>query len=272
MRMANQALNRATPMVGLRTLCWFTLYMALFSVSTSVHACDIRMGWQPWADYLYEQENGAIAGLEVDILTEALKRVDCRLVFQSRALWKRHISSSRSGDFDVIYSAAYSRDWTEWGYYSKPYRLEATRVFVHRDRPLADTKTLAALAKVELAALKGAFYGNEIDDFVARHKARITLTMGSPQLARLLVTGRVDAVIGDHRSIPFGARLVDGGHLIVEHPLSVSTTPVHFLFSKSSVDKAFVDRFNGALDSMQADKTLTRILQRYNYAYPVAGE
>lgn len=244
------------------------LFIALFS-PVSVQACSLNLGWQPWGYYFYEEKDGTVAGLEVDILGEALKRAGCEMTL-SNVLWKRLLKSSRNGAFDLVYSAAFRPDRAEWGHYSTSYREESTRVYVRRSHPLPDVKRLDDLAAYSIAGLNEMYYANPVDDFVAKHGDHMEFGFDSTRLVKLLASGRVDAVFGDHRALPHAARQL-GLSEIIEHPLTLPTVPVHAVFSRATVNRDIVDRFDAALASMRADGTLQQMIDRYEKEPPNTG-
>ncbi len=231
-------------------------------------SCELRVGWEPYAVYTFNDEQGEPAGADIDLLHEVAHQVGCRLIFEELP-WARVILEIESGMLDVTSSASRNAERDGFAHFSVPYREAEVAIFVKRGQTQSHPlESLAAIKKTEfrLGAIAGYHYTDEFGELMKDpdFAARIDVSVDYPTNLRKLVHGRIDGYIVDDVGVLVAeARALGVEDQIERHPLRFPGEPLHLMFSRKSVAPDIVQATNRIIQAMRADGRMAQIMKKY---------
>ncbi len=211
--------------------------------------------------------DGSFHGATIDLVREALKRMQCQAHFIEMP-WARGLRNLRNGSLDILPGALVTKEREAFAYFSIPLHRSPNVLFVSQ----------AAAEKfsfTDLAELSGTTFrlGAQIDVvYSTQYQAllqqpaftqRLTLLNSREGAWKMLAAGRLDGLIADEVTGLLELEKLGLSKAIVRSDLVVSAEAATVAFSKKSIDEAFVVRFNQALQEMFADGTYERIEETY---------
>lgn len=230
--------------------------------------CVLTMGWDPWEPYHYSDPTGEIRGFDVQLVRALAEAVDCGVEFR-RESWAALLDHVASGDVDLISGATLTEDRQRFAIFSAPYRSEEFALYVRTGDPtLTDNTSLRDLldAGMRVGVTDAYIYGDEVmalQDDPAFADQFVRAAMGEVSATRLL-DGEIDGFIEDIFVATAAIRRKGLENEIAVHPLTLqSGGDVRFMFSRASVDEAFVGRVDEALARLRESGRYREIESRY---------
>lgn len=229
--------------------------------------CSVTMGWDPWEPYQFENENGQVRGLDVELVRRIADAAGCSVSLH-KGNWEALLNRLRHGDLDLLTGASRTEQRTDFARFSKPYREENFVLYVRADeRHDYDAETLAALLDKDFrVGITSSYYYGE----------RVSALQGEPEYSDSFVPAPVSELnysrLLDHQidgflEDPFVATTIlrkkGLEDQITEYPITMETGPVHLMFSRESVGGGTVERFNKALAELKATGTYDKIVSKY---------
>lgn len=253
---------------GLLLLCW-PLAMGSLAAAPPSEAKPIRMLTLENPPLEFTNADGEVTGIVVDLIHEASKRTNREVTIQIYP-WKRVINEVAKGNADGAFNAGKTLERQSWGRYHSTALIDETFVFFAR-QPLALSPNLEEASQLDVGTQLGYFYGERFEQIVRDSPFKSMLEVSTIEHnLRLLMGRRTDVFIGDLLPTLYYIKALglEGQiHIVREKasgkPLTVSVSPTYVAFSRKTVDQAYVDRFNQALDEIKADGTYSRIFDRY---------
>ncbi|MEJ2913772.1 substrate-binding periplasmic protein [Pseudoalteromonas sp. C12FD-1] len=244
---------------------WLVNYALIVATtcSTLAHACSktLIMGTNEtnWPSNLTHLSSG-YAGAELKVIKLIFNGADFCVKIQHTPSLSRIHKELKLGRIDFTFSASYTTERAEYGYFSEPYRLEKMKLFKHASNP--DVNTLAQVFEqgFTLAINRGSYYGPEVAEYKKRFADQIVYTSHANNRADMVSKHRVDYSIEELRvASPFLKKYAN--MLMVKSIKNIYTNPVHFMFSKQSVTLQEVMTINKFILSKQAD--IDKIYQQH---------
>lgn len=230
-------------------------------------SCQLNVGWDPWEPYQYQERDGTVTGLDIDLFVEAAKRAGCTVRFQ-QGDWGTLLSALKAGQVDVLLGASITPLRKQYAYFSEPYRAETWVLYVRsEDVDQYSGKSLKKLldSGLRIALVNGYVYGDTINAFQEdpAYERQFKGYGLAEETFNALMNRDVDGVLED----PFvGAdvlRRKGWRKEIVRLPMVLHSGSVYVMFSQASVAPETVERINDAFAAMRADGTYRRILRSY---------
>jgi polar amino acid transport system substrate-binding protein len=226
----------------------------------------------------YTDEDGSVTGVLVQVIREAARRTGHEVEFRIDP-WKRVIREVSEGNADAAFNAGVTEERKSWGMYGETVLIDETFVFFSRG-PKALTRTLDEAASLRVGIQLGYYYGERFDQMLKDqpfHSVEVNQTI--PRNLRLLGADRIDVFVGDLLPTLYYVKklgLEDEISIVTEResgqPLVVSTSDTYVAFSRRSVDPAYVETFDKALQSVKASDTFDTILGSYQLNVPQLPE
>lgn len=229
--------------------------------------CLLRVGWDPWEPYQFEGPDGAVAGLDVEIVRQLAGDAGCSLEFV-RGSWLELLGQLRDGRVHLLMAATPTADRQAYARFSQPYRRESFALFARaEDAAALKEQDLQQLARAQhrIAVTDGYYYGESATQVIL-DEATSTAFVAAPIVElnyTRLVDGDVDALLDD----PFVAAAVlrrkGWTDRIVRLPLEIHSGEVSLMYSKSGVSAETAGKLDAALAAHKADGSLRKLIDRY---------
>lgn len=235
--------------------------------ATGARACQLTMGWEPWAPYQYIGDDGDVTGLDVELIGGALAQANCELRLR-QTTWRRGLADAERGGLDLVAAAGLTEARRQWAYFSDSYRNDEQVLYVAAGA--IDRYPFTSLADIigtnfRLGVGRGVYYGGEFerlsaDDAFLRHVYPIDT---EAQKYQILLAGRVDGFLANPISMSHLLRLGQAQQRLAVHPLTVHASKLYLIFSKKSTTPELAERFNAGLRVLKASGEYDKILERY---------
>ena len=230
-------------------------------------ACTRTVRWSDDAPYSFQQKDGTIAGLDADLVREALGHVGCRPKFVYLP-WVRALIELERGKLDILPGAFRSAQRERFAHFSIPLPQSANVLYLGS---VAFKKyhpaTLEELAGTpfRLGVQLGVAYGDSFDRFKAIQGARANLVPITLRCSawRMMELGRIDGMIADEASAAAELGQLGLDQLVQPSKVTVSTETAMFAFSRATTDLEFVAGFNKALRAIIANGHYRALRERY---------
>lgn len=229
--------------------------------------CEITLGWDPWEPYQYQDVDGTVVGLDIELVKVMADRAECTLSYEEND-WAALLGRVRDGVVDIVLGATLTENRQAYAHFSEPYRAESFGLFTRSgEASNYNQDSLQALLEstFKIGITDQYLYGDEVtalqDDprFADQFEP---VRVGEANFAKLM-NFEIDGFLED----PFVAAAVirrKGLQDDVEpHPIVIETGNVRLMFSKASVSEDVVRRFNEALAAMTQDGSYEKIVKKY---------
>jgi polar amino acid transport system substrate-binding protein len=271
--------------VALKAVILLTIIvMSLFGIQAA-KACDreLNVVYFNSAPYHFEDSEGKLTGLDVDILEAVLTAAGCTWRYTKMPL-KRSLSALRAGLIDVAMGASITPEREGFAYFTHPYRRELVVMFIRKQNTISLPTSLSRLtdltdAKLRIGSHLGSWYGYEYARLFERNAAfreQVLQSVDYENLYRALLAERVDVVIDD----------IFNGHALLArigaleatdvHPYVVNDSVTHFMLSRKSVPGATVAIIDAAIEAFQKSDRYREVIthyvpEEYLSRYPLLG-
>ncbi len=230
--------------------------------------CKLVMGWDPWEPYMYEDVDGSLRGLDIELITAFSDKAGCEISFV-KASWTELLDRLRSGEVDVVAGASETQARKRFAWFSNPYRREAFALYVRDTESSRYPSTLMPdllNMGMRVGVVSDYIYGSEINKLQELEK--YAGQFQEVAIGELNYLGLLDYKIDGFLEDPFVAATVlrkkGLDEDIERHPLVIDSGGVHFMFSKASVREDVVKRINQGMSELIADGTYQAILDKYS--------
>ncbi|OUR72341.1 hypothetical protein A9Q76_04050 [Arcobacter sp. 31_11_sub10_T18] len=241
-------------------ICFILFFNAsLFSQECEVLRVGGISGWYP-VNYMDEGTNKP-KGIAYDFVKVIGKKLNLEVKVYSSYPWKRMLKYVKIGKLDLVTALYWTREREKIYSYTEPYLVNEARVFVLKSKKFK-------LEKYEdLIGLRGhtpfgGTYGDKFDSF-AKTNLNLTHASTKKQHVLLLMKERVDYFILDFQDgmIYLKQNGLENKIIALDYP--ISTTGVHFAFSKQSPCLKLLDSINQIIIDSKSDGTLDSIIHKY---------
>jgi polar amino acid transport system substrate-binding protein len=185
--------------------------------------------------------------------------------------FRRALLSAQNGDYDAISPLYISDDREQSLYFSQSLGISRTLLFYRSTKPIK-FKEIADLSGLHIAIMRGARVNDEFDRATNFHRIEVT---SYEQLVRMLMMGRVDALVGDefvvraameNNSTSKDAHLVRGE--IVQGKIALATQGIYAAVSKKAIEpEAIVRAISKGITKLKVSGEYSKILAQHGIGY-----
>lgn len=243
------------------------LLMALAFPSTASD-CELSVGWEPWRPYQFEDAEGRLTGLDVQLLQAAASHIDCELNYQ-RLPWPRTLFEIRQAGLVTVAAGADKTDKRQhYAYFSDPYRRESIRLYLRADQKgdfvIKNLEDIAATG-FRLGITTDYHYGNEFSALMQQDAfaAQVEPVLSDSQNHEKLMLGRIDGFLATPETTAAIVHGEDFRDELIKHPLSIKDDDIHLMFSKVAHSPKLVKQFNQALQALRESSEYDAIMEQY---------
>jgi polar amino acid transport system substrate-binding protein len=223
---------------------------------------SLRLACNNFPPHKIEQPgDDGLAGFDVDIVGEALKRVGLSIK-TSFMPWKRALELAERGDYDGLCSCSHTKDREAKLLFSEELGAVSVGLFARSGDALAGIASVADLKGRKVVTVGG--YNLESELIAAG--AAVEATSSDKNALDMLVGGNVDLLYGYELTTQ---------HFIASDPRSsaivykeIRRNPYYFCLSRAMPGaEAAMQGFNRSLAEMGKDGSIQRILDRYHVTF-----
>jgi len=245
-------------------LSFLLVLPSLFFTSQAAEPCQLTFAWAAWKPMQYADEHGKPKGLQIELVEAIARKLNCRLAFVFDN-WRGVQKRIEQGAADFTANATPTEDRKRYAYFSEPYRRDAFVIYVRgQDAHRYQNQSLRQLLKggFRLAVTRGYVYGPELDAIIAEpeYQSSIQFLDVAEEAFELVHQGQLDGFIDDPYIMAFKLRSEKHRYHFVRLPLYFEAYVSAFMFSKKTVSKEFVGRFNAALAAVKQENQVFRNL------------
>lgn len=229
--------------------------------------CTLKVGWDPWEPYQYQDADGTMRGMDVEIVRELAKGAGCGVSF-TRGAWKELLAGVKDGTVDVLMAATPTDDRQVYASFSPSYRRESFVVLTRSsDESSLGAVDLGRMVKAgkRIGLTDGYYYGEAVTSVIQADESRSAFVLAP--VAELnytkLVSGELDALIDDPNVAAAIVKRKGLGDQVMRSSTDITSGDVSFMFSKKSVPESTVWKFNSSLVARRGDGSLERLIARY---------
>jgi polar amino acid transport system substrate-binding protein len=252
----------------LRSLLAPVIASGLLLGQSAAQACLLRVRQHSDPLVLTRLPGGELSGPQVETIREAARRIGCRIETLPWP-WARALIELEAGRLDLLPEAHRAPEREAYAWFSTSTWPINTRVYMRVDqlrRGDAPRSLTAFLAqRLRLGVQVDARYGGETDRLLAdpRHGTLLVRAANRQGLWQMLAMGRIDGVLatehaGSRELPPLGLQ-----ERIAASPIRIDEDPTHAAFSRVTVSRELVARFDAAIETMRSDGSAAAIERRF---------
>lgn len=241
--------------------------LALLGGGAQAAPCLKTVRWYDDVPYSYRTAEGQLAGLNIDMMREALARMGCEARFVELP-WARALVELESGRLDILPGALKTTERERFAYFSRATNRSPNVLFVgraaagkYRIQRLADIMGTDFRLGIQLGVAYGPDYKalQDTPDFQAR-LTPVTLRRNAWNMVEL---GRLDGLIADETTGLVELQQLGLSQSMVKTKVVTSADPALTAIGKASNTAEFAEAFDKALGSMLADGSFKAIRERH---------
>lgn len=244
----------------------FLLSTVLIMFTFSSWAMNI-VGDDAYPPYSFK-EKGKVSGIYTDIIQQALMNMKNSSSITVMP-WKRGLSGLKTKAIDGLFPPYYRPKQRPYMSYSTDI-LDETLVIVCNSKVSSKLKNFPQDYKgISLGKNAGFAPGSDVDDAVQNKTIKVYEAKGMSANLKKLINKRIDCYVNDRLSILYelkkmtGRGEYDGSSVVETHVLGVEKGYLGINKGASTEVKAFIDKFNGAIEEMKSSGKIDEIIAKY---------
>ncbi|WP_231658954.1 MULTISPECIES: transporter substrate-binding domain-containing protein [Pseudoalteromonas] len=245
------------------------LSCAMFSnVSYSAeNTCQIIVRFENYAAQSHQNEDLTWHGLDVDFAKALLDEAGCEYRFVSIP-WGRSLKMLENGEVDLMLSVSKTAQRMRFAYFIGPQKQENIVFAMNAERSYS-INTVSSLFELDapIAIQRGAYYGSTFEKrFIEEQDTdeRFIYVPDNQLKLDLLRHGRISGFLEEKYNIVYQVQNNPDFMKVTISPFVINSEPVYFAFSKTSVSKLQIKKFEKAFLNIKKSGKLAVILKKYN--------
>jgi len=242
-------------------MCW-ALHAGAFAST-----CTKSVRWYDDGAYSFRGADGQPTGLYVELVREALRRMDCSAQWQEMP-WARGLVELEAGKLDILPGARKTPERDKFAYFSRPLNRSPNVLFMSKAASQRFQFTrLADMVGTDfkLGVQLGVAYGAEYDELIKTPEflARTQALTSRRSAWSLLQIGRLDGLISDEVTAWVELQSLGLSATVVRTRVVTSDAPGLLALSRLSNTAEFVAALDRNLQTMIADGSYKRIREKF---------
>ena len=220
---------------------------------------NIVIGYDSFAPYTYQDVNGDVVGIDVEIAKQAFGKLGYEVVFQ-QINWEDKDMYLADGTIDCVWSCYTMTDREDKYQWAGPYMYSRQVVVVRDDSGIYDLSDLAGKRVAAQATTNGEKLFLNAEDYGLPEVERLVSLSTTDEMYAILRKGYVDAIAGHEGLLE---KLVSDGtntYRMLEESPYVSELGV--AFEKGTHEK-LSQELTEVLETMRTDDSIGQIAEKY---------
>ena len=232
----------------------------------------LHFSWRPWSPYQNSTGiNKRLSGLDIDLLNLIIKKLNIPSTY-SKLEWVNNCKQLQNGKLDITLGATHINPRNKFAHFSIPYRMEENSLFISKQNTkLINVQNIEEMLEqirgrhFKLGVIKGAIYSDSsINLFITdpNNSDIIVASESDTESMSKVLSGEIDGFIADRIS---GCEVMlknNKFHPMQEIRLFIME-PIHIMFSKKTVPKSMVHRFDHEINNILKSRIYKQIIQKY---------
>ncbi len=236
---------------------------------------ELAAGLFQFEPYLYPETDGFTTrwtGLDYELLELIFKKLGAHTRYEETS-WLGQLEAVKEGVQDFTFGVFYSDERAEYGHFSTPYRQEHNVVLVRKGTSnrfdFSDAYELRQMIrnrKIKLGIIDGWITADkQLNELIQSEEFKDQFVKEDSDFSNMqnLLSRNVDGVIADRLTAATFAWKQNIQDRIEQHPGFSESGDIYVLFSKKTVDRSFVDRFNRELVVIQREGTYSGTMHKF---------
>ena len=226
----------------------------------------IKVGYNDWPPYAWQDPQGEAQGLDVDLMRAFAVYLGCKINFINVPAKRSH-QMLKAGQLDVLMGATMTDERQAYAHFSSYYRDEELRLFVldeQKDQINVDKWEDIFTKKLRLLVPSSGWYGVDYQESQYRLEQEhlLVLSPDSDKSVQMLTYGRGDMIVGDTMAMPYIAS--QHQHIkLVPLKLVLDQNHIHLMLSKASMTPSQLEQFNHAIKAMMDNGEIARVINKW---------
>jgi ABC-type amino acid transport substrate-binding protein len=247
-----------------------TLLLALLASNTMAKD-SVTLGTEDWAPFSFkDSKTKKITGLSTEIIEGALETMGVKIKSNKVFPWARTQEMGFQGKFDAVYTASINDERKEYMLFpSEPVVSSKWVLFsTKKNKDKLKFDDLTSLKGKKFCLIGGYNYPKDFKEYIKKNADMSSVSTETLNISKL-VNGRCDympAVLEttlEKIKTDKELKALNAYDKIFYFEKPLTTTNFYLMFSKKSVDQAFVDRFSEALKKFKTTPKYKAILKKY---------
>ncbi len=229
--------------------------------------CNIIAGWEPWKPFQYNDEDGNLTGLDIEMMKAVVENMECQITFVERP-WNRVLLELQKGKLQLAASASKTAEREEFAYFSEPYREETFVLYVRKGEseayPLHELTDITTI-DFRLGVVRGYYYGEAYAEFSEKPESQQYIREVTYDYLNYdnLLQNKIDGFLSEPYVATSALRKRGLLEQVEIHPVTIHTGAIHFMLSKESVTPEMLQSFNESLADIKARGIHENIMKTY---------
>lgn len=234
------------------------LALMFFSLCRAQASESLLVMTTPWPPFRIADGQGALYGLDIDVLDELSRRTGLRFELQ-QAPWARGLTALQHGRADLMIGLARTPERERYIHYlPMPYYTCAPR-FYAAPALAADLRGYEDLRSLKIGYVLQSAYFAQFDNDRSLSKVGVT---SERQLLHMLVRGRIDVLVGTDCQVDYALLAPEfAGRIVKAAYRPPMRTDLYIGFSRLRL--AHAEQLAEALEAMLEDGWIAGMAQRY---------
>lgn len=244
---------------------WLVLMLACCFPLRADEPAPLRVMTDLWPPFRMQGADGALQGLDIDLLNQLSQRTGLRFTVQ-RAPWARGLAALEQGRADLMTGLAKTPEREAYiDYLPQPYYGCSPRFYTTPERaPIL--RDYGQLAGLNVGYVLESAYFEPFDSDRDLNKVAVTT---ETQLLDMLVRGRLQAVIGTDCQVDYQLRDPQWVNRVVKAAYRpTARTELYIGFSRQRGLSAEYRKLSEALGQLQAEGWIAQAARRYQVSEP----
>lgn len=219
----------------------------------------------------YIINNNKMSGLDYELAKVIFNKAGITVKYDTKnpMFWKEILTQIESGKKDFIGESTDTKERENWALFSKTYRVDSQSVVTKNSQSNSFTNAIEFIKFIKMnknlriGIVDGVIYNSkEINELIKNPGSTFLVTKNThEQLVELLNNNMVDYIVID--TLLANQKLAKMGTNSNFNIIDInSTMPLHFMFSKKTVNQDTVDKINLAIDD--SAKEIKGIMKKYH--------
>ena len=255
-----------------------TSLIALCIIFCSQSNAEIKIAYEDYPPYQTQDVNGNPSGIDIEIITLIMNDAGFNYHFVKMPWIRQTGIAMPSNEIDIILGAIKTKERELMAYFSDPVYFSGYNALYIRSGNENRFKSIKSLndlvgQDLKIAVVRGTEYSSHYTELrkTEPFSSQLLKVSNEAQLIKMLLAGRVDAIIGGDITINNLLNLNPQQKPLIHHHMIVNTSNnqgyARYMLNKHSMSHEDVIKFNASIKRLKENGTIDAIVTKYNLSF-----